>query len=79
MVARLKDICSKLPKSYSNILLYNTLTGLRPDEACKSISLIHKEEHNYLKKCYDIRAFQISRNFHSKISIKTLFQAGLQE
>ena len=39
-----------LPKAYSNILLYNTLTGLRPDEACKSITLIHKEEHNYLKK-----------------------------
>jgi hypothetical protein len=50
MVAWLKDVCSKLPKSYGNILLYNTLTGLRPDEACKSITLIHKEENNYLKK-----------------------------
>jgi hypothetical protein len=50
MVSWLKDACSKLPKSYANILLFNTLTGLRPDEACKSISLIQKEEHNYLKK-----------------------------
>ena len=50
MVSWLRDVCSKLPTSYSNILLYNTLTGLRPDEACKSISLIQREEHNYLKK-----------------------------
>ena len=50
MVSWLKDVCSKLPQSYSNILLYNAITGLRPDEACKSISLIHKEEHNYIKK-----------------------------
>jgi intergrase/recombinase len=50
MVSWLKNACSKLPKSYSNILLFDTLTGLRPDEACKSISLIQKEENNYLKK-----------------------------
>ena len=49
MINWLKDTCSKLPKSYSNILLYNTLTGLRPTEACQSISLIHSDLNNYLK------------------------------
>jgi intergrase/recombinase len=50
MINWIKDACSKLPKSYGNILIYCTLTGLRPTEACDSISLIHKELDNYLKK-----------------------------
>ena len=50
MMEWLKNCCSKLSLSYSNILLFNTLTGLRPDEACKSIILIQKEVDNYLKK-----------------------------
>ncbi|MBI3640657.1 MAG: hypothetical protein HY223_10180 [Thaumarchaeota archaeon] len=48
MVQWLKDARSKLSKSYADILLYNALTGLRPDEACKSISLIHSNLGNYL-------------------------------
>jgi hypothetical protein len=39
MINWLKNCCSKLSSSYSNILLFNALTGLRPDEACKSIQL----------------------------------------
>jgi intergrase/recombinase len=50
MIEWLKNCCSKLSSHYSNILLFNTLTGLRPDEACKAIQLIHKQEDNYLKK-----------------------------
>jgi hypothetical protein len=50
MIEWLKNCCSKLSSSYSNILLFNTLTGLRPDEACKSIILIQKEEDNYVRK-----------------------------
>jgi hypothetical protein len=49
MINWLKNCCSKLSSSYSNILLFNTLTGLRPDEACKSIQLIQKEEDNYVR------------------------------
>jgi hypothetical protein len=49
MVEWLKDTCSKLSSHYGNILLYNTLTGLRPDEACKSIILLQKERDNYLR------------------------------
>ena len=50
MIQWLKDTCSKLSSHYGNILLYNTLTGLRPDEACKSIILLQKERDNYLRK-----------------------------
>jgi intergrase/recombinase len=31
-------------------LLFNTLTGLRSDEACKAIQIIRKEENNYVRK-----------------------------
>jgi intergrase/recombinase len=50
MIEWLKSTYSKLVKSYGNILLYNTLTGLRPDEACKSIILFQKQRDNYLRK-----------------------------
>ena len=30
----------KLPKKYSAVLLFTAATGLRPDEACKSVSLV---------------------------------------
>jgi hypothetical protein len=43
MINWLKYTYSKLPSRYGNILLFNTLTGLRPDEACKAIQLIQKE------------------------------------
>jgi intergrase/recombinase len=45
-----KDTSSQIPKSYANILLYCTLTGLRADEACKSVSLIKNDLNNYLNK-----------------------------
>jgi intergrase/recombinase len=50
MMEWLKNCYSKLSLSYSNILLFNTLTGLRPDEACKAIQIIQKEEDNYVRK-----------------------------
>jgi hypothetical protein len=50
MIAWVKNTYSVLPKEYGNILLYCTLTGLRPDEACKSIQLIHNDIDNYLNK-----------------------------
>lgn len=50
MISWLKDTCSKLSPHYINILLFNTLTGLRPDEACKAIQIIQKEEDNYVRK-----------------------------
>lgn len=34
---------------YGNILIFGTLVGLRPDEACQSINLIQTYLDNYLK------------------------------
>jgi intergrase/recombinase len=50
MLGWLKNTCYQLPKSHRNILTYCTLTGLRPDEACQSISIIKKDIDNYLNK-----------------------------
>jgi intergrase/recombinase len=48
MISWLKNTCSKLPQKYTNILMFNTLTGLRPSEAYLSIRLIHHNAENYL-------------------------------
>lgn len=45
----LKNTIAQIPKSYASILIYNTLTGLRPTEACQSIALIQSDLHEYLK------------------------------
>ena len=50
MLEWIKDTCSQIPKSYANILIYCTLTGLRADEACKSLSLVKKNQNNYLNR-----------------------------
>ncbi len=50
MLNWLKDTCSKLPSSYRNALIFDTLTGLRPDETCQSISLIKNDFDNYLNR-----------------------------
>ena len=49
MVKWLKNAYSKLPQSYGNILLFNALTGLRPEEAIQSIKILHTEPEDYLK------------------------------
>ena len=49
MIKWLNDSYSKLPASYGNILLFNALTGLRPEEAIQSIKILHTEPNNYLK------------------------------
>jgi hypothetical protein len=50
MIEWLKNCCSKLSPAYTNILLFNTLVGLRPDEACKAIMLMHKQQDNYIRR-----------------------------
>lgn len=45
-----KKVCQQIPRGYANILLYDTLVGLRPAEACQSISLVHNELDKYLNK-----------------------------
>jgi Archaeal phage integrase len=50
MIQWVKDVISKLPESYYNTIIYNTLTALRPREAIISISLIQKDLENYLNQ-----------------------------
>ena len=50
MIKWFKDAHSNLPESYGNILLFNALTGLRPEEAIQSIKILHNNRlNNYLK------------------------------
>jgi len=50
MLKWIKDVVSILTKDYQNIILFNTLTGLRPDEAQKAIHLIKTKESEYIDK-----------------------------
>ena len=50
MLTWLKNAIAQIPKPYANILIYNTLTGLRPAEACQSIALIQTDLQNYLEQ-----------------------------
>jgi intergrase/recombinase len=48
MVKWIKDSIHKLPKEYGNIILFNTLTGLRPDESYNAIILIKNKSDEYV-------------------------------
>jgi len=50
MISQLKDASSKIDQKYSSALLYCTLTGLRPAEACVSIQLLKEKMEEYLTK-----------------------------
>ena len=50
MIEWVKKAISVLPVDYGNLILYNTLTGLRPTESMESMQLLKKEYNNYLKK-----------------------------
>ena len=48
MIGWVRDAILKIPELYYNILVYNTLTGLRPTEACISLSLVQNDLENYI-------------------------------
>jgi hypothetical protein len=50
MLAWLKVGIEKLPAPLGNVLVFNTLTGLRPTEACLSISIIKSNPENYVNR-----------------------------
>lgn len=50
MMAWLLDALRILPSQAGNVLLYNTLTGLRPSEAILSIKLIKTDPDRYINK-----------------------------
>ena len=48
MLEYVKEILTVLLRSHANVIIFGTLTGLRPVEACKSVQLIHTYLSNYL-------------------------------
>ena len=75
MLKWVKDTCSQVPADYSNILIYCTLTGLRPDEACQSIRLVKDKIHSYhdkdkmILKHFEFPDIFIRRTKHAYVSI----------
>jgi hypothetical protein len=48
MLEYVKQVLAVLPRSHANVVIFGTLTGLRPVEACKSVQLIHTDLAIYL-------------------------------
>jgi hypothetical protein len=44
MIQWIRNFSTVLPHQYKNLLLFNTLTGLRPNEAQKALYLIKTNE-----------------------------------
>jgi hypothetical protein len=49
MMRWLNETRSALPASYANILVFNTLVGLRPQESISSINLIKEKSNEYFQ------------------------------
>jgi intergrase/recombinase len=50
MLSWIKESVSALPTSWSNVIVFNTLTGLRPDEGYKAMELINSDTANYVDR-----------------------------
>jgi hypothetical protein len=50
MLEYVKRVVSVLPRSHAKVIIFGTLTGLRPVEACNSVRLIHTDLSNYLNQ-----------------------------
>ena len=50
MIQRIKEASLKLPKQYTNVLIFDRLAGLRSDEACKGIYRIHSATDSYFSR-----------------------------
>jgi intergrase/recombinase len=48
MLEYIKQVLELLPRSHANVILFDALTGLRPNEACHSIRLMRTDLPNYL-------------------------------
>lgn len=66
MLEYVKQVLAVLPCSHANVIIFATLTGLRPIEACKSVQLIHTDLSNYLNPDLYLRAFQMEGHLHKK-------------
>lgn len=50
MIDWVKKAISVLPMDYANLIIYNTLTGLRPSESIESVKFLSIEYSEYLNK-----------------------------
>ncbi len=50
MIKWIKDVSAVLPQEYKNVLLFNTLTGLRPDEAQQSLYLLRTRRRRLFRQ-----------------------------
>ena len=50
MLTWIKNAISIIPSDKSKVIIFNTLTGLRPDEAIKSISILNNDRERYWDK-----------------------------
>jgi hypothetical protein len=66
MVGWTRAVSAALPLEYRNVLLFNTPTGLRPDEALKAIYLVKTNESEYLGRSKDTKALPVSEPFKGK-------------
>ena len=75
MMEWLRDTISKIPEPYRNVLIFDTLCGLRPSEAFQSLCLIQSDLQNYLRsdkmilEHYRYRALFVRRSKKAFISI----------
>lgn len=64
-----------MPDDYANILFYATLVGLRPNEVCPSISLVHADLDNYHKR----RGLDMQMGYCRKIFCTYLRINGIEQ
>ncbi len=82
MLRWIKEVVSVLPKDYQNIILFNTLTGLRPNEAQKAIWLIKTKETEYVDKDRGIlKHYQFPETFlrHTKNAYLSIINDDIVE
>jgi intergrase/recombinase len=80
MLEWVKSGISELPKEISNILLFNTLTGLRPEESQKAIYLLKTKRKEYLDEDkmvllhyrYPSTFFRVTKNCYISIMIESI-------
>ena len=77
MIDWVKKGISVLPVDYANLIIFNTLTGLRPTESLESLKLLKLNHNNYLnnqtmlKEHYKYPMQFIRRTKNTYISIVT--------
>jgi hypothetical protein len=59
MLEYIKLLLAVLPRSRANVVVFETLTGRRPVEACNSVELIHTDLSYYLNSDLYLGTLQV--------------------